>query len=532
MPSALLEKNNTRTGIILAFLLLLILALGLCLRLFDLTDQPIDFHPTRQLRGAIIARGMYYEMLPSADENIRQKAITFWQSTGQYEPSILERIVAITYLFTNGERIWIARIYNSLFWLIGGIALFALAQRMTQPENISRNSPETRVISFWGALLALTYYLALPFSVQASRSFQPDPGMVMWILLCCYFLYRWVEKPRWIWAIGAGLCAGMAVLTKAVGFYIVSGAMIAMVTQTIVYQRPKPLFPSVISIIKNPQVWVMALLIISPSALYYLGREGRASEYISSWTIALSHLLLETWFYLRWANLVQNLMGFLTLLLAFVGILLARHRNRALLIGLWIGYIAYGLFLPYQMYTHNYYHLQLIPIVALSLVPVFYRLIKFILGQKRVWQILIAGLAMIAIFYLAWLSLIPMRSRDYRSESKYWQDIASYIPSDGKVIALTQDYGYRLMYYGWRKVTLWPNRGERKLTELRGSDKEFQEFFAKRTKDKRYFLITAFKQFDDQPILKQTLYDHYSILSEGHGYIIFDLGKPKDESTG
>src|SRR5512137_2768642 len=92
--------------------------LGLGLRLYDLTDQPIDFHPTRQLRGAIVARGMYYEMSPNADPQTRQLAQAFSESTGQYEPPILERVVAITYLLIGQEHFWIARIYNSLFWII------------------------------------------------------------------------------------------------------------------------------------------------------------------------------------------------------------------------------------------------------------------------------------------------------------------------------------------------------------------------------------------------------------------------------
>ena len=112
-----------------SLLALFLLFLGLGLRLYDLTDQPIDFHPTRQLRGAIVARGMYYEMLPDADPELRQKAINFWASTGEYEPPFLERMVALTYLIVGGEYPWIARIYNALLWIIGGAALFALARR-------------------------------------------------------------------------------------------------------------------------------------------------------------------------------------------------------------------------------------------------------------------------------------------------------------------------------------------------------------------------------------------------------------------
>ncbi len=138
---------------------------------------------------------------------------------------------------------------------------------------------------------------------------------------------------------------------------------------------------------------------------------------------------------------------------------------------------------------------------------------------------------MVVLLLGVWQALVPLYGRDDRSEPAYWQEIASYLPADGKIIALTQDYGYRLMYYGWRKVVLWPNRGELRLSVLRGSDKKFQEFFSKRTEGKRYFLVTAFNQFEDQPALKEMLYENFPILTEGTGYIIFDLMQKKPVNT-
>jgi hypothetical protein len=73
---------------------------------------------------------------------------------------------------------------------------------------------------------------------------------------------------------------------------------------------------------------------------------------------------------------------------------------------------------------------------------------------------------------------------------------------------------------------LWPNRAEQKLMKLRGSDKDFEEFFNKRTDGKNYFMITSFNQFNDQPALKQYLYGNYPILAEGDGYLIFDMRSP------
>jgi len=485
---------------------LALLALGLGLRLYDLTDQPIDFHATRQLRGAIIARGMYYQMLPNVDDDTRREAVSFANSTGQYEPSILEYIVARTYLLVGGEYLWISRIYTSLFWIIGGLALFDLARRAVSPG---------------AALAALGYYLILPFSVQASRSFQPDPGMVMWIVLTVYALWRWsgqkgVRGGGWSWAILAGVFGGVGVLTKAVAAFIVGGAAVAMTLSTLGVRRSW----------RSLQVWVMALLMIAPTVIYYASRQGRASEYFESWTLSLSHLLLEPSFYVRWLNLVQNLMGLAALLLGLLGVLIATPRLRALLLGLWVGYGVYGLFLPYQMYTHSYYHLQLVPIIALSLAPVALALLERLAGQTRFYHALFTGIALVGIAFPAWQSIAEFKREDFRGEPAYWQQIASYLPSDGKIIALTQDYGYRLMYYGWRKVALWPVRGERTLSSLRGSNKEFEDYFAKRTEGKDYFLITSFSQLNDQPDLKQHLQAHFPLIADNNGYLIYDLANP------
>lgn len=502
----------------LYILALLLLGIGLGLRLYDLTDQPIDFHPTRQLRSAIIARGIYARLQPELDPQVREQAIAAWNSTGQYEPSILEYLTAQTYRLMGEENLWVARVWNSIFWLIGGLALADLARRGVA-AGTSRFSQLSAGLA---ALIALGYYLILPFSVQASRSFQPDPGMVMWMVLSAYSFYRWSEKPDWKWALLAGLFGGIAVLTKFVAAYILAVVAVVMVLNSLGFRRAW----------RSAQVWAMAALLIAPTFLFYMNRQGRASEYFQDWTISLSHLLLQPDFYIRWLNLVQNLMGLTALLLSLAGVILAAPRYRALLISLWAGYVLYGLFLPYQMYTHSYYHLQLIPIIALSLAPLAEIIIQRAAQEKAIWKIALAAVATIGLLFNAWISITTLKAQDYRVEPEHWQQIASQLPRDGSIVALTQEYGYPLMYYGQRKVSLWPNRGERTLASLRGSSKEFESYFAKRTEGKSYFLITAFNQFNDQPDLKQMLTDNFPLLAEGEGYIIYDLRAPTSSTSG
>ncbi len=316
------NRSVSRHLIYTAAIFLFLLALGSGIRLFDLTDQPIDFHPTRQLRSAIVARGMYYEMLPGADPALREQAASFWSSTGQYEPSILERIVALGYILLGGELPWLGRLLNILFWVFGGIFLFDLARRMTGAGS--------GLSSTVGALIALACYLVLPFSVQASRAFQPDPGMTVWIIVAAWAAYRWSERPGWNRAVLAGISAGMAILTKAVAFYTIAGMLLAVTFFT--FRQEEQRFARKVSLmLRSPQVWTIAALAVLPTLIYYLNRGDRASEYLGSWTLSLSHLLLQPVTYLRWLNLIQQLLTPVGLALAVLGVIFARGRARWLL---------------------------------------------------------------------------------------------------------------------------------------------------------------------------------------------------------
>jgi 4-amino-4-deoxy-L-arabinose transferase-like glycosyltransferase len=119
------------------------------------------------------------------------------------------------------------------------------------------------------ALIALAYYLILPFGVQASRSFQPDPLMTSSFVAGIYFLYRWGEDARWRWAMLGAAFAALAVLVKVVIVFLVAGAAIAVV----LVKLGRKFW-------RSPQVWVMAAMMSLPSAFYYLVlTSARSSEY-------------------------------------------------------------------------------------------------------------------------------------------------------------------------------------------------------------------------------------------------------------
>ncbi|MBL0346969.1 glycosyltransferase family 39 protein [Candidatus Villigracilis affinis] len=476
---------------------IILLTLGGLLRLIDLTDPPLDFQPSRQLRNSLVARDIYYSLLPTANTEQKELASSFARSVGQYEPPVIESIVAVTFLATGGENFIAARIWESLFWLAAGVALFDLMRRAVSP---------------WAAVVAIAFYFVLPFSVQASRSFQPDPLMTAAFVAGIYFLYRWSEEQTWKWAILAGVFFGFATFVKIVIAFFVGAAAIAMVLFTL----KKDFW-------KSKQVWAMAAIMVVPAFLFYiLLNQGRSTEYFFAWTVTLIKLITSADFYSKWLAFVGSIFGLTMIFLSLAGALIATPRLRWLLISLWVGYVLYGLTLPFQMYTHSYYHIQLIPIIALGLASALNPLIESVAGQSSVGRVGFIALVIAVIGYQSWVARSVLIAEDFRHEPAFWKQVGDAIPANTDVIALTQDYGYRLMLFGWRKVSLWPlSTG---LSEARGGEQDAAGDFADLTEGKEYFLVTASGQLEKQPDLKKIL-AQYPIAAEGDGYVLFDLRK-------
>ena len=88
----------------LAIVVVSLFLLGVVVRLVDLTDPPLDFHGTRQLRNAIVARGIYSQIATGIDPEDRQAAIAASNRVGVYEPPILEAIVAGTVKLVGTDK--------------------------------------------------------------------------------------------------------------------------------------------------------------------------------------------------------------------------------------------------------------------------------------------------------------------------------------------------------------------------------------------------------------------------------------------
>ncbi|MBS1248635.1 MAG: hypothetical protein MAG431_00193 [Chloroflexi bacterium] len=484
----------------LVAVLLIVLACGLAVRLFDLTDPPLDYAATRQLRSAMIARGMYYEHNISAPEWKREMAISLGNRS-MIEPNIVESVVAGTYLIVGGEHLWIARIYSALYWVLGGVALFFLVKEMVSAD---------------GAVIALVYYLLAPFGFIVSRTFIPDPLMTALIVTAWWTFYRWHRTSTWKWAILAGLAAGMAMFVKFIAIFFLLGGM-----AIVVLMRKK-----ITETLRDGQIWVMMALAALPPLLYTaygvflvgtLGQQFQGRFFPQLWG--------DIKFYLQWKNALATVTGRdYILLVGLIGLIfLKKWLQRGFLLGIWAGYVIYGFGFSYHFMTHYYYHLPAIPLLAISIGALAEYVFAWIRKHKIFKYLAWAGLAAILIAGLV-LGYGKLAEDDYRHEPDWYKTVASLVERDASIITLSQNYSYRIEYYGWINPWNWPGTEDFEHAALQGAEPEpFSKRFADYTAGYDYFLVTRMDELKRQEKLYNELYNNYPIYKEGGGFVIFDL---------
>jgi 4-amino-4-deoxy-L-arabinose transferase-like glycosyltransferase len=482
----------------------MLFVLGIGFRLLNLTNPPLDIHAWRQYGSAAFARALYQQMLPNTDPAQRQSIIS--TDTVMTEPPITEALVAVSYLVAGGEYLWIARLWTTLFWVVGGLALFALVRRMTSAD---------------GAVIALGYYLLLPFGITTTRAFLPEPFMIMWILLALYAIVRWVETSTWKWAVGAGVFCGLAVLSKVFAAFPLIPAFALVVLVSFGLRRT----------LTNVQFWLIVVLAaIIPAAYYIFPNPQSGGSYLATWVLPYTHRLLDISFYITWLHYLNGNFDLAVVLIAAASIIILEKRWRAMCIGLWVGYGLLGAAVPELVYSHLYYSLVLVPVVAISLGPISAFLIGKISEQGRLWHILFLGLALVAVGYSVFMSRKETVAVDYRQKALQWQELGARLPR-GKIIALVEDYATPLMYYSNRYIAVYPYSWDHEMGAMAGhafdENADNLDYFNSEVKGYSYFLVTMFDQFDSQPYLKRILYDRYPIFEQGSWYVVFDLTHPK-----
>jgi len=377
-------------------------------------------------------------------------------------------------------------------------------------------------------LASLAFYLFLPFAIVASRSFQPDPLMVMLLLAAIWEILCFHEQPsRSRFLISVGLSA-FAFVVKPGSLFVLVAAFIALSISRY------GIWKTVVS----KSFWLFLVFTVAPAvSIYIYGTLNGTFLIGEAQKTVLPHLLLTSFFWRGWLNNIYTVVGYPALITSLLGVLFLRPgMPRALLVGMWAGYMLFCLALNYNVATHDYYQLQLVPISALSLGPLVAFVARQALNMNRQWYWR-AALAAIAILALA----LDLR---FASSSLAGSNTEGIVRSEEKIgeqvghstqnIFLASDYGVSLEYHGHLAGKPWPLQSDLEWERLAdmpvlSAERRFQTWFAQASPS--YFIVLDVDEYKHQPDLEEFLTRTYPIVAQNDDYLIFDLKRNQCYST-
>jgi hypothetical protein len=479
---------------------------ALAIRIYHISNPPLEFHPYVQYRSALVARALYFEH--QSDKTILKwrKEVAFQnkKAMGLQAPPIVENLASVSYRIAGREILWIPRVFSVMFWLIGGIFLYLLLKR---------------IISADAAIFSTAYYLFVPFGIVASRSFQPDPLMVMGFLASVYAIVKYYEKPSFTLLLVADFVSAAAILIKFVTAFAILGLFILLGIYAMGFRK----------FIRIPH-FIFILISLIPSGIYYY-YVVMVAKSLSAQGYFLPNLFSQPFFWTGWKYLIERVAGFAAFLGALLGAFLTQNRIfKGMALGLWAGYFIYCLIFTYSTYTHNYYHLQLIPIVALLLAPLGHLIFERL--NQILKRSLFKGFALIILLFPIGLTIYEgktwLDTTDFRREVETAREIGKAVKHSTNTIYLSQYYGTWLTYHGELCGLNTPAHYDFNRNALEGNKNTppVELFMAsyKRLKPE-YFIVTDFEEFDLQSDLKTFLNENFPLLAKTNRYIIFDLRK-------
>lgn len=461
--------DNSPRPVVVSLVVLFVLAGVVRLYRLDAPGLLIE----RDFTSAILARSFYFEHTDSVQEWRKEIAYATRRNQPVLEPPATEFLVSLIYRALDSERVWIARLLTSSFWLIGGVFAYKVAESVVSQE---------------AALFATAFYLFVPLSILLSRSFQPDSLMMMMFLISLFGIIRYCEEPSDLRLVTTACLLGVTLLYRPLVLFPLFGAFTALtLNQEGGWKRAI-----------DRRFLIFMAVSLFPPALYY-GYGALIAGFLRP-QVEMSfrpYLLLRREFWIGWLDCIGWAVGYAGPIGALLGVpMLRKGWRRALVIGLGIGYVAFGLVFTMHIHTHSYYQAVLIPIAAISCGP----LVTLVANRLRQaldrwhWWLPVVGALVLALSF----SFLGVRSRlgsQVFESMETAREIGRIVNHSTQVVYLAPYYGLPLQYYGELTGAYWPRRIIYHLYRRGEPELSIEERLDALGFSPEYFIITDFNEY-------------------------------------
>ena len=483
---------------------------ALVVRLMGVADSPLIFHPTRQFLGLRVAQAEYLAGRPGVPAAVRTAVQLNARAAPQLEPRFLETAVVAGYRLFGGERVWLGGTISSLLWvLLGGTCLFLIARRLA---------------SDLAAAVAVGFYLFLPYAISASRTFQPDPAMVAFMLAALLAIVRHHDKPTIARLVSAAALSATAILIKPTVVFVTVGAMAALAVDRGGFRR---------GLLQRQTLALFVLTVLPATVFYVQGIVAGTATASNAGTSFIPELFGQAAYWKGWLEKTNEAVGTVFVLAAALSLVVARKTEaRRVIGGLLAGYLVYGLVFNYHIHTHDYYSLQLIPIVALGLGLVsdaaICRVHRMELGRpvRIVGTVAVVFLG-VSVLYRDLKFALLRAEPSPATVAAQSRTIGELVSHSTRTVMLAPAYGWPLGYYGSISGSSWPSAAEGDFRALRLLGKEVPS--PRQLLDRtiragaEWFIVTNMDELHRQPALKPLLDSRARLAGSGDGFLIYDL---------
>lgn len=389
----------------------------------------------RQYRSALIARSLYFDRDPSVPEWRQQVAAAAVAGEDVLEPPIFEHVVSRAYRILGRESLRIPGLLSTLLWLAGGLLMFGVALRFTEPPI---------------AWLAAAYYLFLPLGIEVSLLFLPEPLMMTLYLAALLLLLRWSERPTGRRLLIAAIVSGLAILVKPLCLFALIGAFCGLWISAAPESRPR----------SYGQAAAFLLLALAIGMTYYVyGMVFSDLLAEKAGKTFFPELLFTAGFWKDWPATAVGALGLVPLILALFGFQgLRPDAPRPLLAGLFAGFGVFMIVFAYHVRFAGYYYLQLVPAIPLAATPVFQSLSAYVertFRPKASWPVLL--LAAVGCWWAVWSEVgIRQADRPAIERADVAREIGNLVDHSTRVVFVSSYYGTPLSYLGEMAGEYWP----------------------------------------------------------------------------
>jgi hypothetical protein len=307
-------------------------------------------------------------------------------------------------------------------------------------------------------------------------------------------------------------------------------------------------------------LYIFAAITLLPSAAYYswgfLFSPKLQTQAGSSFIPAL---FLYAGYWGGWLRNIGRTVGIFPFVIALYGLrYFPRGVPRAFVGAAFIGYLIYGLAFNYHIHTHDYYSLQLIPVVALALGPIGLAAAQWV---TRHWQLPAWRLGASIGFILVVVAALGLARVGVKSASPSCKEtiknsnlliglsekVFMFInPSyyhfdqqlaDQRAIGELTHHSLRTIYLDSDFISIvynaeisgkeWISSGALGVEKVRNlpvisAEERFNRDF--KAKSPEYFIVSDFGEYVAQPDLAQFLQSHFPVVaSKDRRYLIYRL---------